>query len=98
MPDNSVLWCVFTVYLNQCHMNIAALEQELIAGGHHGWYLAGGLLDDTVTLNRTVDGWEVYYSERGQKSNVRSFATEDEACRHFLAFISRDGSAFDNSL
>ena len=50
-----------------------------------------------MTLNRTVDGWEVYYSERGKKYNVRTFPTEDEACRHFLAFISRDGSTFDNS-
>lgn len=78
-------------------MDIAALEKELIAGGHHGWYLAGGLLDDTVTLSHTVDGWEVYYSERGKKNNVRLFTTEDEACRYFLAFISRDGSTFGNS-
>ena len=78
-------------------MDIAALEQELIVGGHHGWYLGGGLLDDTVTLNRTANGWEVYYSERGKKYNVRTFPTEDEACRYFLAFISRDGSAFGNS-
>ena len=83
--------------MNHYHMDIAALEQELITGGHHGWYLAGGLLDDTVTLNRTANGWEVYYSERGKKYNVRTFPTEDEACRHFLAFISRDGSTFDNS-
>ncbi|GAB2708916.1 hypothetical protein GCM10027272_23820 [Hymenobacter frigidus] len=83
--------------LNQYPMDIAALEQELIAGGYHGWYLAGGQLDDTVTLNRTVDGWEVYYSERGKKYNVRPFTTEDEACRYFLAFISRDGSTFGNS-
>jgi hypothetical protein len=78
-------------------MDIAALEQELIAGGHRGWYLGGGLLDDTVTLHRTGDGWEVYYSERGQKYDVRTFLTEDEACRHFLAFISRDGSTVGNS-
>jgi hypothetical protein len=77
-------------------MDITVLEQELIAGGHRGWYLAGGLLDDTVTLNRTEDGWEVYYSERGKKYNVRTFTTEDEACRYFLAFISRNGSTFSN--
>ena len=78
-------------------MDIAASEQELTAGRHHGWSLTGELLDDTVTLNRTVDGWEVYYSERGQKYNVRTFTAEDEACRHFLAFIARDGSTFGNS-
>ena len=78
-------------------MDIAALEQALIAGGYHGWYLAGGLLDDTVTLNCTVDGWEVYYSERGKKHDMRTFSTEDEACRYFLAFISHNGSTFSNS-
>jgi hypothetical protein len=86
-----------TVLLNDYHMDIGALEQALIAGGHHGWYLGGGLLEDTVTLNRTQDGWEVYYSERGKKNNVRPFTTEDEACRHFLAFISRDGRTLGNS-
>ena len=77
-------------------MDIAALEKELVTGGHHGWYLSGGLLDDTVTLNRTADGWEVYYPERGKKYNVRTFPTEDEACRYFLAFTSSEGSTFDN--
>ena len=50
-----------------------------------------------MTLNHTVDGWEVYYSERGKKYNVRPCTTEDEACRYFLAFITRDGSTFGNS-
>jgi hypothetical protein len=28
------------------------------------------------------DTWCVYYSERGQRSDERFFATEDEACRY----------------
>ncbi len=68
-------------------MNTISLEQELIAGGYHGWYLNGGLLDDTITLGKTATGWAVYYSERGEKKNLRVFLTEDEACRYFLAYI-----------
>ena len=78
-------------------MDIAALEKRLVADGRRGWYLAGGLLDDTVTLDRTVDGWEVYYSERGKKYYMRTFTTEDEACRYFLALISGHGGTFGNS-
>ena len=74
-------------------MDIAALEKELVAGGYRGWYLNGGLLGDTITLNRTNQGWEVYFSERGQKENLRTFRTEDEACRYFLAFIASGGSS-----
>ena len=28
--------------------------------------------------------WEVYYSERGEKSNVRIFDLESDACEYFL--------------
>jgi len=74
-------------------VDIAALEKELVAGGYYGWHLNGGLLDDTVTLSHTHEGWQVYYSERGQQHSVRTFRTEDEACRYFLAFIA-GGSSF----
>lgn len=73
-------------------MDVLELEHALIAGRYRGWFLAGGLLDDTITLNSTQDGWEVYYSERGKKYNVRTFRTEDEACRYFLAYIASGGS------
>ena len=73
-------------------MDLSELEHALIVGGHRGWYLAGGLLDDTCTLNRTAGGWEVYYSERGKKYDVRTFGTEDEACRYFLAWMNSNGS------
>ena len=72
-------------------MCLSELEHTLIAGGYRGWYLAGGLLDDTCTLNRAVTGWEVYYCERGKKYNERTFRTEDEACRYFLAWMNSGG-------
>lgn len=33
--------------------------------------------------------WEVYYSERGQKSGIKKFINEAEACEHFMRQISR---------
>lgn len=74
-------------------MNLLELEHALIAGGYCGWYLAGGLLDDTCTLNRTADGWETYYCERGKRYQVCTFGTEDEACRYFIAWMTSNGSS-----
>ena len=42
--------------------------------------LEGGLPNEAYCLNTDGDKWEVYYSERGQKSGLKLFKTEDEAC------------------
>lgn len=34
--------------------------------------------------------WEVYYSERGGKSDLSRFDDEDSACRHLLALLECD--------
>jgi hypothetical protein len=36
------------------------------------------------------DGWEVYYSERGDKNRLLIFRSESEACEEFLRWILRD--------
>ena len=36
------------------------------------------------------DGWEVYYSERGNKNRLLTFRSESEACEEFLRWILRD--------
>lgn len=35
-------------------------------------------------LIKNEDGWEVYYSERGEKSDIQQFASESEACEYLL--------------
>ena len=35
------------------------------------------------------DKWQVYYSERGNKSGLKIFETETEACEYFLGEIKR---------
>ena len=38
------------------------------------------------------DGWEVYYSERGNKNELVVFRTEEEACEYFLRRLLKDPS------
>ncbi len=69
-------------------MDLKSLEEALIAGRLRGWYLSGGLLNETYTIGKAAHGWEVYYSEKEQKSNLKIFASETEACKYFLDTIS----------
>jgi hypothetical protein len=34
--------------------------------------------------------WAVYYCERGNKNELRHFATEEDACEHFLTIVRND--------
>lgn len=45
--------------------------------------LDGGLPNEAYCLNQNGELWEVYYSERGQKSGMEIFETETEACDYF---------------
>lgn len=44
--------------------------------------------DNTAVLQTTQDGaWRTGWFERGRLHDERSFPTEDEACRDFLALL-----------
>jgi len=45
--------------------------------------LDGGLPNEAYCLNQNGDRWEVYYSERAQKTGLKIFETESEACEYF---------------
>jgi hypothetical protein len=45
--------------------------------------LTGGLPNESLCIARTSGHWEVYYSERGSKSNLKMFQNEAEACEYF---------------
>lgn len=49
--------------------------------------LNGGLPNEAFCLNKEGDIWEVYYSERGIKSEVERFTTEEEACSYFYKTV-----------
>ena len=49
--------------------------------------LNGGLPNEVFCLNKEDNSWEVYYSERGVKSQLTEFESEDEACDYFSKTI-----------
>jgi hypothetical protein len=40
---------------------------------------------EQMCIVKEGDRWEVYFVERTDKLNLRTFDTEDEACRHFVS-------------
>lgn len=55
--------------------------------------LEGGLPNEAFCIGHDPDGnrWEVYYSERGRKSGLRTFDSEDEACSYFIDIMREAG-------
>ncbi|MBT2680552.1 hypothetical protein J7E38_16200 [Bacillus sp. ISL-35] len=49
--------------------------------------LNGGLPNEAFCLNKEGEIWEVYYSERGVKSQLKHFHSEDEACNYLYKTI-----------
>lgn len=55
--------------------------------------LEGGTnLYDTYCLGRDGDAWVVYFAERGERYDCRSFTSESEACAHLLHWILADST------
>ncbi|MGX4670570.1 hypothetical protein JNUCC74_15510 [Cerasibacillus sp. JNUCC 74] len=49
--------------------------------------LNGELPNEAFCLNKKDQSWEVYYSERGVKSQLKKFDSEDEACNYFYKML-----------
>lgn len=79
-------------------MNLTELKEKLTKTGvREDFYsLSGGLPNDVFCINKTSRGWEVYYSERGLKSKIKTFSNEDEACNYFYEFIITDEVVINN--
>lgn len=45
--------------------------------------LSGGLPNEAYCIAKNKSVWEVYYSEKGEKSEYRKFNSEEEACKYF---------------
>lgn len=43
--------------------------------------LFGGLPNEKFCINK-IECWEVYYSEKGIKTQLKKFDTEDKACEY----------------
>ena len=44
--------------------------------------LKGGLPNESFCIEKVNNQWAVYYSERGRKSDLKPFDTEEKACLH----------------
>ena len=61
------------------------LQQENIPD--RAYSLSGGFANDTFCIETTGDGWDVYYTERGEKFDVEHFSSEDAACNRLFERI-----------
>lgn len=52
--------------------------------------LQGGLPNEVFCITKENEKWETYYSERGNKTALKFFDFEDEACNYFLMWIKRN--------
>ena len=78
-------------------MNRRELEGTLSAAGiradayYLGYAEPNPVLDsERLILEQTVDGWSVWYSERGLRSGEHFFQNEDAACRYVLSALTKD--------
>jgi len=58
--------------------------------------LSGGLPSEVFCIDRNESNWEVYYSERGSKSQLKVFEKESEACDYFYKKITSDRVVMGN--
>lgn len=51
--------------------------------------LKGGLPNESYCIEQVNGQWEVYYSERGSKSSLKFFDTEEKACLYLYKSVKR---------
>ena len=49
--------------------------------------------NETYVLKKEYTGWDVYYSERGLKTGLKTFETEASACAYLLQALLADPTA-----
>lgn len=70
-------------------MNIAELNAKLATSKlpPESYCLTGGLPNEALCIERGAGKWYTYYSERGQRTDLESFDTEEAACDDFYERI-----------
>ena len=79
-------------------MTVEQLQNKLNANKVPGyWYRIlpegywkqgnAGLIDEKYVLSFENEKWYAYYSERGQKSDLREFSSESKACDYFYGHL-----------
>jgi hypothetical protein len=76
-------------------MNREQLKNELISLkiDPSAYCLTGGFPNECYVLGQDSKGfWEVYYSERGKKTGLQIFESEEKAVQYFLDVILHDSA------
>lgn len=70
-------------------MNINQLRAELskLEISKNAYQLKGGLPNEVFCIGMENNTWEVYYSERGNKTNRKVFDSEESACEYFFKLM-----------
>jgi hypothetical protein len=80
-------------------MNIEELQKKLsqLDIRKDAYSLSGGLPNESYVISHVSENkWETYYSERGIKSNMRTFENEQDACCYFYEHILADSAVMSN--
>lgn len=62
--------------MKKCELKQKLLNKQI---PKHFYNLNGGLPNEKFSLNENNGIWEVYYSERGNKTGLRTFEFEEDA-------------------
>lgn len=46
--------------------------------------IGGKFQNESLCMQEKVEGWEIFYYERGLKTGIVIFRNEDKACEYFL--------------
>lgn len=66
------------------------IELKKINIPYDAYSLQGGLPNEVFCITEEQEKWETYYSERGNKSALTVFDSEEEACGYFLIWIKKN--------
>ena len=68
--------------------DINELKQKLnTLGIKQSNYVLGSFWDDKFSIIQNENKWEVFFSERGNKNDLKIFETEQKACEYFFNYI-----------
>jgi hypothetical protein len=77
-------------------VNVTQLKDHLASLGvsDSAWAIDDTSLPERYVLINDYLGWTVFYSEKGNRNDERIFATEEEACQHFLTVLTSDPTVY----
>lgn len=82
--------------IDEAPLTVAALIQAVSeAGGDvSAIYLGAGNPEDRYAIVSAHEGWQVYYTEIGQKLEFKTFRSESEACSYAMRLLRADDTVW----